>query len=81
MAQSVDDVVSAGRVEISGRGSVCEQDHPVSVGGSDRIVSDHHHGLPGLSYAAAKQGQNLCTGSGIQIAGWLVGENDIWPRK
>src|SRR5262249_26474686 len=64
-------------VEPAGDPPVGEEDDPVGVAGGDGVVGDHDDRLAELAHAAAEQGQDLRTGPGGEVAGGLVGEDDL----
>src|SRR5215467_702030 len=64
-------------VEAPGDPPVGEEDHLVGVAGGRGVVGDHDDGLAELAHAAAEQVQHLRTGPGIEVAGGLVGEDDL----
>src|SRR5215475_5499967 len=66
-------------VEPVGDPPVGEEHHPVGVAGGHRVVGDHDDGLAELAHAAAEQVQDFRTGPGVEVAGGLVGEDDLWP--
>src|SRR3954470_15266490 len=76
-AQRVDDRVGGGLVDLTGDPAVGQQHHAVGVGRGPRVVGDHDDGLPGLPDAGAQQAQHLSAGRGVQVAGRLVGEDDV----
>ena len=39
-------------------------------------MGDHHHGLPEFLTGDLHQAQNVLAGLGVEIAGWLVGQQD-----
>ena len=60
--------------------AVGEEDHAVGVRGGDRVVGDHHDRLLVLVDAAAQEAEHLGTRRGVEVAGRLVGEDDLGPR-
>src|SRR5215472_6297157 len=56
---------------------VGEEDDPVGVAGGHRVVGDHDDRLAELAHAPAEQVQDLRTGPGVEVAGRLVGEDDL----
>src|SRR5499427_921925 len=75
----VQDGLRCGLVEPAGDPPVGEEDNPVGVAGSHRVVGDHDDGLAELAHAAAQQVQDLRAGAGVKVAGGLVGEDDFRP--
>ncbi len=61
--------------------SVHELDDPVGAGGEPGIVRHHEHGEAALLVEAAKQGEYLIGGLGIEVAGGLIGEQQHRPVK
>ena len=53
--------------------------HAVGVRGRDRVVGDHDDGLAELADAVAQQAEHLRAGAGVEVAGRLVGEDDLGP--
>src|SRR6516165_3546683 len=66
-------------VKPAGDPPVGEEDDPVGVAGGHRVVGDHDDRLAELAHAAAEQVQDLRTGPGVEVAGGLVGEDDLRP--
>jgi hypothetical protein len=56
--------------------SVDEEEHPVGVRRRDRVVGDHHDALPEVVDGVPQERQDLHAGSGVEVAGGLVGEAD-----
>src|SRR5690349_4976067 len=54
--------------------AVGQEKNPVGVPGRVRVMGDHHHGLAELGDRATKEAEHLGAGDGIEVAGWLVGE-------
>ena len=59
--------------------AVGEEHDPVGVGGGHRIVGDHHDGLSHLADRLAHERQDLGARTGVEVAGRLVGEDDLRP--
>src|SRR5205085_9050490 len=45
-----------------------------------RVVRDHDDGLAELANGAAQEVEDLSACTRVEVAGWLVGENDVGPR-
>ena len=58
---------------------VGEEDHPVGVGGGVGVVGDHDDGLAELAHRVAQETEHLGAGAGVEVAGRLVGEDDLGP--
>ena len=52
---------------------------PVGVRGGDRVVGDHHDGLAELVDGLAHEVEDLGAGLRVEVAGRLVGEDDVGP--
>src|SRR5215472_3944069 len=75
----VQDGLRGGPVEPAGDPPVGEEDDPVGVAGGRRVVGDHDDRLAELAHAPAEQVQDLRTGARVEVAGGLVGEDDLRP--
>src|SRR6266700_2724245 len=71
--------VGGGLVEFAHDGTVRQEDDPVRVGGAARIVGDHHDRLSDVAHRLLQEGQQARGGVGVQVAGGLVGEDDVRP--
>ena len=58
---------------------VGQEHHAVGVGGGVGVVGDHDDGLAELVDAAAQEAQHLGAGPRVEVAGGLVGEDDVGP--
>ena len=59
--------------------AVGQEQHPAGVGGGDRVVGDHHDGLAEVAHGGGHERQDLGGGVRVQVAGRLVGEDDLGP--
>jgi hypothetical protein len=59
---------------------VGEEHDAVGVGGGDRVVGDHHDGLLVRAHRVAQEAQDLRPRPGVEVAGGLVGEDDLRAR-
>ena len=59
--------------------AVGEEDDAVGVARRDRVVGDHHDGLAELAHGLAHEGEDLGAGAAVEVAGGLVGEDDLGP--
>ena len=59
--------------------AVGEQEHAVGVPGGGRVVGHHHDGLARARPRAPQQAQQLGAGVRVEVAGRLVGEDDLRP--
>ena len=59
--------------------AVGEEDDAVGVAGRDGVVGDHHDGLAELAHGLAHEGEDLGARAGVEVAGRLVGEDDLRP--
>src|SRR4051812_24041293 len=57
--------------------AVGQEHDPVGVGGGDGVVGDHHDRLAEAVDGPAHEGQQLAAGLGVEVAGRLVGEDDL----
>ncbi len=53
----------------------------VGAGGDGVIVRDHHDRQSIILVQLTQQLQNVATGFGIEVAGWLVGQQQVWDRS
>ena len=68
----------AGRVaQLVDDPTVGEEHDPVGVGRGHRVVGDHDDGLAVVVDAAAEQLEHLGARAGVEVAGRLVGEDDL----
>ena len=44
-------------------------------------MGDHHDGLTEFANSAPHEVENFRTGFGVEVAGWFIGENDLWLRS
>lgn len=44
-------------------------------------MGDHDYGLSEVVYGAAKHVENFGGGGGVEVAGWLVGDEDGWTGQ
>src|SRR3989304_4952260 len=58
---------------------VSYEHHPISSGGGPGVMRNQHDGLAELVDGAAEEIQQLSTRPGIEVARWLVGEDDLGP--
>ena len=65
--------------QLSSDPPVGEEDDPVGVAGRCRVVGDHDDGLAELPHRPAQEAQHLGAGPRVQVAGGLVGEDDLGP--
>src|SRR4051794_9315025 len=59
--------------------AVGEEDHLVGVAGGDRVVRDHDDRLAEHPGGALQEAEDLGAGAGVEVAGGLVGQNDLRP--
>src|SRR6188472_3254631 len=59
--------------------TVGHPDYPVRVGSCDRIMGDHDDRLAQFAAAGPQIGKQAASGTGVQRAGRLVGEDDGGP--
>ena len=59
--------------------AVGEEDRPVRVRRGDGVVRDHHDGLAELAHGLAHEREDLGARAGVEVAGGLVGEDDLGP--
>src|ERR1700730_11672531 len=57
--------------------AVGEEHDALGVAGRDRVMGDHHDGLSEIPHRRAHEGEYLGAGARIEIARWLIGENDL----
>src|ERR1700730_7469924 len=57
--------------------AVGQEHHPIGVGRAPRIVGDHDNRLAELGHRPTQEGEHLGGGVGVEIAGGLVGEDQI----
>ena len=67
--------------QLAGEPAVGEQHDAVGVGGGGRVVGDHDDRLAGLLHAGAQQAEHLRAGARVEVAGGLVGEDDVGPGQ
>src|SRR5689334_10478963 len=60
--------------------AVGEEDDAIRVRGGVRVVRDHHDGLPEVPDRVAQEPEHLGAGARVEVAGRLVGEDDVRPR-
>src|SRR4051794_755562 len=63
--------------ELVDEAAVGEDDDPVGVAGGSEVVGDHHDGLAELPHRAAHEGEDLGPAAAVEVAGRLVGEDDL----
>ena len=69
-----------GRIgQLVGDATIGEEDHAVGVAGGDRVVGDHDDGLAELANGVPHEREDLRAGGAVEVAGGLVGEDDLWP--
>src|SRR3954453_1509831 len=68
------DRLGRGVVEVVDDLPVGEEQSPIGVRRSDRVVSDDDDRLVVLVHAAAKEVENLAARPRVEVAGWLIGE-------
>src|SRR4051794_11423062 len=75
---AVEDHGSRGVKDLAHDLAVSQEDRPVGVRGCNRVMGDHHDGLGEFPNCGAHEVEDLCAGAGVEVAGRLVGENDLW---
>ena len=68
---------AVGCVELVDDVAVGEEDDPVGVGRRHGVVGDHHDRLAELPHGLAHEGEDLGAGAAVEVAGGLVGEDDL----
>src|SRR5437899_8531888 len=58
---------------------ILQRDDSIGSGSQFRVVSDQHHRAAVVTVEADQQLDDLASGGGIKIAGWLVRQQDRWP--
>src|SRR6201987_497538 len=71
------DGVSGGLVEFAHYGSVGQEDDSVRVRGSARVVGHHDDRLAELRQRAPQEREQVGGGVRVQVAGGLVGEDEV----
>src|SRR5215210_302136 len=74
-----EDLVAVGVAQLVDYHAVGEEENTVGVRRRDRVVADHHDGLAELVDAAAQEAQHLGAAGRVEVAGGLVGEDDLRP--
>ena len=59
--------------------AVGQEHDPVGVPGGDRVVGDHDDGLAHRAHGGAEELEHLGAGGGVEVAGGLVGEDELGP--
>src|SRR5919112_4594874 len=72
-----EDLVAVGVAQLVDDLAVGEEDDAVGVRRRDGVVRHHHHGLAELVDAAAQEAEHLGAAGGVEVAGGLVGEDDL----
>ena len=65
--------------QLVGDATIGEEDHAVRVAGRDRVVGHHDDRLAELAHGMAHEREDLRTGGAVEVAGRLVGEDDLRP--
>src|SRR6185312_4081549 len=73
--------VGVGVGELVDDRTIGQEDDPVGVSGRDRVVGDHHDGLAEVVDRLAHEREDLGAGTGVEVAGGLVGEHDLGPAE
>src|SRR6478752_4445420 len=73
----VEDGFRSGLVDRVDDATVREEDDPARVRGRGRVVRHHHDRLPELLHGLAHELEDLGTGARVEVAGGLVGEDDL----
>src|SRR5215203_3979921 len=73
----VDHGIGCGVEELVGDAAIGEEDDAVRVAGGHGIVGDHHDRLTELADGVAHERQDLGAGRAVEVAGRLVGEDDL----
>ncbi len=60
--------------------TVGEEQHAVSMCGGDRVVGDHHDRQVVVIDRVSHEIEDACAGARVEGAGWLIGEQNVWPR-
>ena len=74
---AVEHGIGRGVGELVDDAAVGEEHRPVGVGRGDRVVRDHHDGLAELADGRAHEREDLGARAGVEVAGGLVGEDDL----
>ncbi len=61
----------------AGNLAVSQKHDAIGITGSNCIVSHHHNGLPKVAHCATHEGEHLLTSLGVEVAGGLVGKNNV----
>src|SRR6056297_2012312 len=77
----VDDLIGGRVGHLAGDLAVTDEDDPVGVGGREGVVGDHHDRLAELVDGPPHEVEDLGTGDGVEVAGGLVGEDDLRARR
>src|SRR5215217_5790120 len=75
----VEDLLRGGFDHLVDDPAVRQEDDPVGIRRRRRIVRDHDDRLVVLLHRVAQEGQQLGAGARIEVAGRLVGEDDLGP--
>ena len=70
---------AVGSLDLVDDAAVGEEDDPVGVAGRARVVGDHDDGLAQLPHGPAHEVEDLGAGAAVEVAGGLVGEDDLRP--
>ena len=77
--QEVEDALRGRRDHVADDLAVGEEDHAVGVRRRHRVVGDHDDRLAHVVDGAAQERQHLRAGARVEVAGGLVGEDDLGP--
>src|SRR6478672_1107288 len=72
-----DDLLALGVVQLVDDAAVGQEDDAVGVRRRHRVVRHHDHGLGMVVDAASQELEDLGTGPAVEVAGRLVGEDDL----
>src|SRR5690606_19703905 len=75
--ETVEDRLDGRLEQLVYRFAVPEEHDPVAVGGGGGVVGDHDDGLAELVHRPAHERQQFGGRIGVQVAGRLVGEDDL----
>src|ERR1700722_13650636 len=75
----LEDRIGGGLFELAYHGPVGQEDDPVRVGGSPRVVRDHDDGLAKFRHRLTEKAEQVRGGIGVQVAGGLIGEDEVRP--
>ena len=75
-----EDGVGGRVVDVGDDPTVGEEHRPVGIGRGDRVVGDHHDRLAELADGDPHERQHLAAAVRVEVAGRLVGEDDLRAR-